>query len=124
MTLFGQRQDTLSRSWIKDNAKLPFLYKGMVVQVSADGLTPVAKSEVFASTRERATKSDTLSEIYNRLTSVLRNDPVLGDLNREEKERLPGKKHQRGEREDPATTRRVREDPAERAHEAWQGKRG
>lgn len=88
MTLFGQRQDTLPRSWIKDNAKLPFLYKGMVVQVSADALTPVARSEVFASTRERATKSDTLSEIYSRLASVLRNDVVLGDLNREEKERL------------------------------------
>lgn len=91
MTLFGQRQDTLPRSWIKDNAKLPFLFKGMVVQVSADALTPVAKSEVFASTRERATKSNTLSAIYNRLASVLRNDEVLGDLNREEKERLLAK---------------------------------
>lgn len=91
MTLFGQRQDALSRAWIKDNAKLPFLYKGMVVQVSADGLTPVAKSEVFASTRERATKSDTLTEIYNRLASVLRNDQILSDLNHEEKERLLAK---------------------------------
>jgi hypothetical protein len=88
MTLFGQRQDTQSRAWIKDNAKLPFLYKGMVVQVSADGLTPVAKSEVFASTRERATKSDLLSEIYDRLASVLRGDETLSQLNREEKERL------------------------------------
>ncbi len=91
MTLFGQRQDNQARSWIKDNAKLPFLYKGMVVQVSADGLTPVAKSEVFASTRERATKSDLLSEIYDRLASVLRNDDVLSQLNHEEKERLLAK---------------------------------
>jgi hypothetical protein len=91
MTLFGQRQDTLPRSWIKDSAKLPFLYKGMVVQVSADGLTPVAKSEVFASTRERATKSDTLNRIYTHLASVLRNDDVLADLNHEEKERLLAK---------------------------------
>lgn len=88
MTLFGQRQDTQARAWIKDNAKLPFLYKGMVVQVSADGLTPVAKNEVFASTRERATKSDLLTEIYDRLASVLRSDDVLAQLNREEKERL------------------------------------
>lgn len=91
MTLFGQRQDTQARTWIKDNAKLPFLYKGMVVQVSTDGLTPVAKSEVFASTRERATKSDLLSEIYDRLASVLRNDDVLSQLNHEEKERLLAK---------------------------------
>jgi hypothetical protein len=91
MTLFGQRQDTQPRQWIKDNAKLPFLYKGMVVQVSADELTPVAKSEVFASTRERATKSDVLSEIYTRLATVLRNDDVLKQLNHEEKERLLAK---------------------------------
>lgn len=91
MTLFGQRQDTQARAWIKDNAKLPFLYKGMVVQVNSDGLTPVAKSEVFASTRERATKSDLLSEIYDRLASVLRNDDVLKQLNHEEKERLLAK---------------------------------
>lgn len=88
MTLFGQRQDTLPRSWIKDNAKLPFLLKGMVVQVSTDGFTPVAKSELFASTRERATKSDLLSEIYERLAYVLRNDDELKRLNHEEQERL------------------------------------
>lgn len=91
MTLFGQRQDTRPRSWIKDQAKLPFLYKGMVVQIDSDELTPVAKSEVFSSTRERATKSDMLSEIYDRLANVLRNDDDLKRLNYEEKERLLAK---------------------------------
>ena len=47
MTLFGQRQDTESRVWIKDNALLPFLYKNMVVQIDADRLTPIAKRERF-----------------------------------------------------------------------------
>lgn len=88
MTLFGQRQDTESRVWIKDNAMLPFLYKNMVVQISADALLPVAKRELFASTRERATKSELRGTIYDRLASILRNDEELKRLNHEEKERL------------------------------------
>jgi hypothetical protein len=88
MTLFGQRQDTESRSWIKSNARLPFLYKNMIVQINADGLTPVAKAEIFSSTRERGTKSDSRELIYRHLAEVLRNDEELKRLNHEEKERL------------------------------------
>lgn len=88
MTLFGQRQDTESRSWIKNSAKLPFLYKNMIVQIDADRLTPVAKAEIFTSTRERGTKSDIRGLIYQHLAEVLRNDEELKRLNHEEKERL------------------------------------
>lgn len=88
MTLFGQRQDTESRSWIKDNAKLPFLFKNMIVQIDADGLSPVAKARIFTSTRERGTKSDIRDLIYQQLAEVLRTDEELKRLNYEEKERL------------------------------------
>jgi hypothetical protein len=88
MTLFGQRQDTESRIWIKENAMLPFLFKNMVVQVEADGLKPIAKGRIFASTRERATKSDLRADIYEHLASVLRSDEELKRLNHDEKERL------------------------------------
>lgn len=88
MTLFGQRQDTEARIWIKDNAMLPFLFKNLVVQVDADGLTPIAKREIFASTRERATKSDLRADIYRHLATVLRGDEELKRLNHDEKERL------------------------------------
>ena len=88
MTLFGQRQDTESRQWINQNAMLPFLFKNMVVQVDADGLTPRAKREIFASTRERATKSDLRARIYEQLAFALRADEELKRLNHEEKERL------------------------------------
>ena len=60
----------------------------MVVQINADELTSTSKNEVFASTRERATKSDLLTAIYDRLAYILRNDEVLKRLNHEEKERL------------------------------------
>jgi hypothetical protein len=88
ITLFGQRQDAEERRWIKDNAMLPFLYKNMVVQVSAEGLTPVAKGELFTSTRERGTKSDIRTSIYEKLAEVLRTDDELNRLNHEEKERV------------------------------------
>jgi hypothetical protein len=88
ITLFGQRQDAEERRWIKDNAMLPFLYKNMVVQLSADDLTPVAKGELFTSTRERGTKSDIRTTIYQRLADVLRTDEELKRLNHEEKERM------------------------------------
>ncbi|MBI3648453.1 MAG: hypothetical protein HY240_06885 [Actinobacteria bacterium] len=91
MTLFGQRQDTESRAWIKDNAMLPFLYKNMVVQIDSDALLPIAKREVFTTTRERGTKSELLNRIYEHLASVLRNDDKLKTLNHEEKERLLSK---------------------------------
>lgn len=91
MTLFGQRQDAESRSWIKDQARLPFLYKNIIVQIDADRLTPIAKRELFASTRERATSSDLRSSIYDCLAATLLGDDELKALNHEEKERLLSK---------------------------------
>jgi hypothetical protein len=88
MTLFGQRQDAEPRVWIKDRARLPFLYKNLIVQIDADGLTPIAKRELFASTRERATSSEIRIEIYDRLATTLLGDEELKRLNHEEKERL------------------------------------
>lgn len=88
MTLYGQRQDAEPRMWIRNNAKLPFLYKNMVVQVDANGLKPVAKRELFASTRERATKSELRERIYDQLARVLLEDEELKRLNHEERERL------------------------------------
>lgn len=91
MTLFGQRQDSEPRSWIKDQARLPFLYKNIIIQIDADQLKPIAKRELFASTRERATSSDLRSAIYDRLATTLLADDELKTLNHEEKERLLAK---------------------------------
>lgn len=87
-TLHGQRQDAEPRIWIKDNARLPFLYKNVIVQIDADHLTAVAKRELFASTRERATKSELKSAILTHLAAILQSDDELKRLNFEEKERL------------------------------------
>jgi len=87
-TLFGQRQDTEHRAWIKDNAKLPFLYKNIIVQLDADHLTPIAKRELFSTTRERGTKSQLRSTLLDELCAIFNSDAELSRLNHEEKERL------------------------------------
>lgn len=87
MTIFGQRQDTQSRTWIKDQAKLPFLYKNLVVQIDTDPMTVRGRNILFASTRERATESPLKSAIYAELGKALAMDEELKRLNKIEKER-------------------------------------
>lgn len=88
LTLHGQRQDAERRTWIKDRAKLPFLYKGLVVHINANGLLPLARRELFASTRERATESELRKIIYEQVADLMRTSDELKALNHEEKERL------------------------------------
>jgi hypothetical protein len=88
LTLHGQRQDAERRTWIKDRAKMPFLYKNMVVHINANGLLPLGRRELFASTRERATESELRKLIYDRVSELIRTNEALKALNHEEKERL------------------------------------
>lgn len=87
MTIHGQRHDNEARTWIKDKAKLPFLYKNMVIQIDADGLTFMGKNRLFASTRERATETELRDRIYEELGDVLARDEELKRLNKIERER-------------------------------------
>jgi len=88
LTLHGQRQDAQPRQWIKSETGLPYLYKNMVVNINANGLRPLGRRELFASTRERATESALRRRIYELVAEILREDPELKRLNREEKEKL------------------------------------
>jgi hypothetical protein len=88
LTLFGQRQDQESRTWIKENSGLSFIHKNMIVQIEADGLTQLAKSQLFASTRERARKTEIRQTIYDELAQRLKDDSELKRLNNIEKERV------------------------------------
>lgn len=88
LTLHGQRQDAERRTWIKDKARLPFLFKNIVVHINANGLRPLGRRELFASTRERATESELRKLIYERVSELIRSNEDLKALNRQEKERL------------------------------------
>lgn len=88
MTLSGQRQDAESRTWLKNRTDLPFLIRNLVVQVDVDGLSPLAKRELFASTRERAVDSDLRDRIYAEVATTLKGDSELRRLEREERDKL------------------------------------
>ena len=81
ITLYGQRQDKENRQWIDNKIKLPFLKNNLVIQIETDDLTALAKSELFSSTRERATISEIRNEIYEVLANILLNDKELARLN-------------------------------------------
>ena len=88
MTLSGQRQDAESRAWLRNRTDLPFLVRNLVVQVDVDALSPIAKRELFASTRERAVDSELRERIYAEVALVLKQDSELRRLEREERDKL------------------------------------
>jgi hypothetical protein len=88
MTLSGQRQDSESRTWLRNRTELSFLVKNLVVQVDVDGLASLGKRELFSSTRERAVDSELRDRIYGEVVTVLRGDEELRRLEREERDRL------------------------------------
>jgi len=87
LTLFGQRQGNRPRRWLKDQMGLPFLYKGMVVQIEGDGLTILGRDEVFSATRENARKSSLVEDIYTQVAALLSDDERLKELDEEERQR-------------------------------------
>jgi hypothetical protein len=88
MTLSGQRQDAESRTWLRNRTELPFLVRNLIVQIDVDGLSPIAKRELFSSTRERAVDGDLRERIYAEVAAVLKQDSELRRLEREERDRL------------------------------------
>ena len=88
MTLSGQRQDSESRMWLKSEIQMPFLAKIIIVQIDVDGLSPLAKRELFSSTRERAVDGDLRAVLYKEVADTLRDDEELRRLEREERNKL------------------------------------
>ena len=74
MTLSGQRQDAESRTWLRNRTELPFLVRNLIVHIDVDRLSPIAKRELFSSTRERAVDSDLREHIYAEVALALKQD--------------------------------------------------
>ena len=87
MTLHGQRQATKPRTWLKNTAKLPFLYKNMIVNINTNGLNGAGRRQVYASTRERARQTDLSRQIFDEVMELIRGDDDLKRLNHQERER-------------------------------------
>jgi hypothetical protein len=88
MTLFGQRQDSKRRGWLKQKLNLPYLQHNMIVQIDVDELLPGAKRQLFASTRERGVEGPLREAIYEEASRLLKDDGELRRLDTEERERL------------------------------------
>jgi hypothetical protein len=84
----GQRQITKDRTWLKRHLDLPFLSKRLVVVVDGTGLTNATKREVFASTRESGVDTPTTKRILDRVTSELREDENLAQLDELARQRV------------------------------------
>ena len=87
MTLHGQRQATKPRTWLKNTAKLPFLYKNMIVNINTNGLNGAGRRQVYASTRERARRTDLSKRIFDEVMELIRGDDDLKRLNHLEREK-------------------------------------
>jgi hypothetical protein len=76
VTVNGQRQDQAPREFFKRVCHKPHLYKRLIVQVSADGMTDYAKANMIASTRERMRKP-LHDRLLAELQDIIQNDDDL-----------------------------------------------
>ena len=84
----GQRQITKDRAWLKRHFDLPFLSKRLVVVVDGTSLTNATKREVFSSTRESGVDTPTTKRMLDRVTSELREDENLAQLDELARQRV------------------------------------
>ena len=91
MTLYGQRQDSERRAWLKNRVQLPYLNRNLIVQIDVDELSPPAKRDLFSSTRERGVEGELRDTIYREAAALLQADDELKRLEHEERERTMAK---------------------------------
>jgi hypothetical protein len=81
LTHNGQNQGELPVSLIRRSADLPYLRNRLICHINCDRLSPEAKRQLFASTREQSREGYLLSRIEEELVSALKADDELRRLN-------------------------------------------
>ncbi|WP_346868169.1 MULTISPECIES: hypothetical protein [unclassified Clostridium] len=84
----GQKQGELSNSIIKDNLRLPYLDKYIVVHIDCDNIDNESKRRLFSSTRETLKNGNLTEELKEILINALSNDEELKRINNERKRQL------------------------------------
>lgn len=87
ITFNGQKQGTIGNGLIKNDLKLPFLDRYIIVQIEADNLDNDSKRQLFSSTRESLRDTSILSELKRLTIDTLNEDDELKRLDRERKQR-------------------------------------
>jgi len=87
ITFNGQKQGTLPNTIIKNELKLPFLDRYLIVQIECDRLDNESKRQLFSSTRESLRDTSILDELKKLTIDTLNEDDELKRLDKERKER-------------------------------------
>jgi len=87
ITFNGQKQGTLGNGLIKNDLKLPFLDRYIIVQIEADNMDNDSKRQIFSSTRESLRDTSILEELKKLTIDTLNEDDELKRLDRERKQR-------------------------------------
>lgn len=87
ITFNGQKQGYLPNSIIKQDLKLPFLEKYLVVQIECDQLDNESKRQLFSSTRENTRDTSIKKELEKLVIDTLEADDELKRLDKERRDR-------------------------------------
>jgi hypothetical protein len=82
-TLNGQTQGEFSSTLIGSRAELPFLRQRLVIHLDCNNLTPLAKRDLFASTREDIRNNYISKIILDEIVKSLKSDDELRLINEE-----------------------------------------
>lgn len=87
ITFNGQKQGVIANGLIKNDLKLPFLDRYLIVQIEADNMDNDSKRQLFSSTRESLRDTSILEELRKLTIDTLNEDDELKRLDRERKQR-------------------------------------
>lgn len=87
ITFNGQKQGAMGNGLIKNDLKLPFLDRYIIVQIEADNMDNDSKRQLFSSTRESLRDTSILEELRKLTIDTLSEDDELRRLDRERKQR-------------------------------------
>ena len=87
ITYNGQKQGELPNTIIKDDMRLPYLERYLIVHVDCDGLDNESRRQLFPTTRESLRNTSLMEELRQLVTDALYGDEELRRLDRERKQR-------------------------------------
>ncbi len=83
----GQKQGTLGNGLIKNDLRLPYLDRYLIVHIEADYLDNDSKRQLFSSTRESLKDTAIVEELKKLTIDTLKEDDRLQQLDRDRKQR-------------------------------------
>ncbi len=87
VTYNGQKQGELPNTIIKNDLRLPYLERYLVVHIDCDQLDNESRRQLFPTTRESLRDTSIMDDLRQLLTDTLDGDPELDRLDAERKQR-------------------------------------